>query len=175
MTARITEGEWTPLPGSLPERVDPHKIYVIPTRNPAEGSDIPRYTDTVRYLPKEARAIEVPVEFSKAAGSREYLAEYSVDPEMWSLGLACLQMASDWLILTVTLFITYRGKAQGWTDEEAQRLPLRVWVAETESGRNYEIEGSGADVVEALKVLQADAREAEKGLTGREVEKRVGE
>ena len=157
MTSRITEGEWTPLPGSLPETVEPDKVYVIPTRSPAAVGEAPRYTDTVRYLPKDARAADLPVEFSIATGSREYIAEYSIEPEMWSLGLACLQMSSEWLILTVTLFITYREKAQGWTENEAQTLPLRVWVAETETGRNYELEGTGADVVEALKVLQVNA------------------
>lgn len=109
MTARITEGEWTPLPGSLPETVNADTVYVIPTRAPAEGSDTPRYTDTVRYLPKVARSKDVPVEFATPSGTREYLAEFSIDPEMWSLGLACLQVASDWLILTVTLFISYRA------------------------------------------------------------------
>lgn len=154
MTARVTEGEWAPLPGSLPEIVNADTIYVIPTRAPAGDSDTPRYTDTVRYLPKVARSKGAPVEFATPSGSREYLAEYSIDPEMWSLGLACLQMTSDWLILTVTLFVSYRADSQGWNQEEASRLPLRLTVAETSTGRNYEIEGSGADVVEALKVLQ---------------------
>src|SRR5665647_2175352 len=156
MTARITEGEWTPLLGSLPETVNADTVYVIPTRAPAEGSDAPRYTDTVRYLPKVARSKEVPVEFATPSGTREYLAQYSIDPEMWSLGLACLQMASDWLILTVTLFISYRADSQGWKPEEAEQLPLKVTVAETSTSRNYEIEGSGAEVVEALKVLQQE-------------------
>ncbi len=154
MTARIIEGNWDPLPGSLPETVDADTIYVIPTRAPAEGSDTPRYTDTVRYLPKVARSEGAPVEFATPSGTREYLAEYSVDPEMWSLGLACLQMASDWLIVTVSLFISHRADSQGWKHQEANQLPLRVTVAETSTGRNYEIEGSGAEVVEALKVLQ---------------------
>jgi hypothetical protein len=157
MTAQIAEGAWTPLPGSLPERVDPSTVYVIPTREPAKGSDVPRYMDIVRYLPKEARAAAIPVEFSRATGARAYLSEFSVDPETWSLGLACLQMANEWLILTVSLFISFRSKAQGWTEEEAQNLPLRVLVAETETGRNYVIEGSGTDVIEALKVLQSGA------------------
>jgi hypothetical protein len=154
MTARVAEGEWNPLPGSLPDTVNADTIYVIPTRAPAQGSDMPRYTDTVRYLPKAARSKGLPVEFATPSGTREYLAEYSIDPETWSLGLACLQMASDWLILAVTLFIDYRADAQGWKSEEAKKLPLKVTVAETSTGRNYEIDGSGAEVVEALKVLQ---------------------
>lgn len=154
MTARIIEGTWTPLPGSLPDTVNADTVYVIPTRAPGSGSEMPRYTDTVRYLPKVARAAGAPVEFATPSGTREYLAEYSVDPEMWSLGLACLQMASDWLILTVTLFISYRADCQGWEQEEAEQLPLRVSVAETSTGRNYEIEGRGAEVIEALKALQ---------------------
>lgn len=158
MAAKITEGEWTPLPGSLPNAVDADTVYVIPTRAPAEGSSVPRYTEAVRFLPKIARSSNVPVEFATPSGTREYLAEYSVDPEMWSLGLACLQMASDWLIYTVTLFMSYRGQSQGWDKEETKRLPLKVSVAETSTGRNYEIEGSGTEVLEALKVLQGGQR-----------------
>lgn len=164
MTAQISEGKWNPLPGSLPDTVNANTIYVIPTRVPAEGSDTPRYTDTVRYLPKLARSEGAPVEFATPSGTREYLAEYSVDPETWSLGLACLQMASDWLILTVTLFISHRAESQGWKQEEGNNLPLRVTVAETSTGRNYEVEGSGAEVVEALKVLQRG--QGETGIVG---------
>ena len=169
MAAKITEGEWIPLPGSLPETVNADTVYVIPTRAPAGGNDTPRYTDIVRYLPKVARSKDVPVEFATPSGTREYLAEYSIDPEMWSLGLACLQMANDWLILTVTLFISYRADSQGWQQEEAEQLPLKVTVAETSTGRNYEIEGSGAEVVEALKVLQQ-----ERGGSGKKTKKRGG-
>lgn len=156
MTARITEGEWIPPLGSLPETVNADTVYVIPTRAPAKGCDTPRYSDTVRYLPKLARSKEVPVEFATPSGTREYLAEYSIEPETWSLGLACLQMANDWLILTVTIFISYRADSQGWKPEEAGQLPLKVSVAETSTGRNYQIEGSGDDVVEALKELQRE-------------------
>lgn len=156
MTAHITEGEWTPLPGSLPDTVDAETVYVLPTRLPAESGDLPRYTDTVRYLPKLARAEDAPVEFATPSGTREFLAEYSVDPERWSLALACLQMANAWLIFTVTNYISYRADSQGWTPDEAAELPLKVSVAETSTGRNYEIEGSGSDVVEALKVLQQE-------------------
>lgn len=159
MAAHISEDDWSPLPGALPDLVEPDSIYVIPTRGPAKDSDIPRYTEAVRYLPKAARAVELPVKFSRATGSREFLSEYSVDPEMWALGIACLQMANDWLIATVTLFIDYRARAQGWSKDEATGLPLKVCVSETETGRNYKIEGSGTDVLEALRTLHASSRE----------------
>lgn len=162
MAAKITEGEWTPLPGSLPETVNADTVYVIPTRAPAEGSDTPRYTDIVRYLPKVARSKDVPVEFATPSGTRQYLSEYSIDPEMWSLGLACLQMANDWLIHTVSHFINLRADSQGWEQEEVVQLPLKVTVAETSTGRNYEIEGSGAEVVEALKILQQERSRSDK-------------
>lgn len=162
MAAKITEGEWTPLPGSLPETVNADTVYVIPTRAPAEGSDTPRYTDIVRYLPKVARSKDVPVEFATPSGTRQYLSEYSIDPEMWSLGLACLQMANDWLIHTVSHFINLRADSQGWEQEEVAQLPLKVTVAETSTGRNYEIEGSGAEVVEALKILQQERSRSDK-------------
>jgi hypothetical protein len=147
--------------------VNADTVYVIPTRAPAEGSDTPRYTDTVRYLPKVARSRGVPVEFATPSGTREYLAEFSVDPEMWSLGLACLQAASDWLILTVTIFISHRADSQGWKPEEAEQLPLKVTVAETSTGRNYQIEGSGTEVVAALRELQR-----ERGRGGKRNEKK---
>lgn len=139
---------------ALPEAVDPAKVYVLPTRDPSEGSETPRYTDTVRYLPKMARGRNIPVEFSTPSGTREYLSEYSVDPEVWSIALACFQMANDWLILTVTLFIAHRAERQGWAPPEAERLPLKVSIAETATGRTVEVEGSGAEVIQALEALQ---------------------
>lgn len=154
MTAQIIEDEWVPLDGALPATVDPNKLYVMPTRSPSEGSGSPRYTDMVRYLPKAARDQNLPLEFATPREKREYLAEYSVDPDTWSLGLACLQMANDWIVMTVTLFITQRAKQQGWTPAEAEQLPLKVSIAETETGRTVEVEGSGVEVVEALKVIQ---------------------
>lgn len=154
MVAHITEGHWSPFPGALPEFIEPDSVYVIPTRGPAEGSVIPRYAEAVRYLPKEARAANLPVRFSRDTESREFLSEYSIEPDMWSLGLACMQMANDWIILTVSLFIAHRGRAQGWSKDQAKRLPLKVYVAETATGKNYEIEGAGEDVLKAIKVLQ---------------------
>lgn len=156
MTAKITEGEWSPLPGSMPANVQPDKVYVIPTRKPADDDQdiIPRYTDNVRYLPKAARAAGIPVEFATPEGTRKYLQEFSIDPEMWALGLTILTMANGWLIFTVEQFISSRAKAQGWTDEMAQELPLKVSIAETSTSRNIEVEGSGADVLEALRVLK---------------------
>lgn len=156
MSAQVSEGEWVPLPGAVPDVLDPETIYVIPTRSPLNAEGVPRYTESVRLLPKKARAAKVPVEFSVPSGSREYLAEYSVEPEVWVLGLACLQLANDWLIVAVSHFISLRAQAQGWTAKEAQQRPLRVLVSETESSRNFQIEGSGDDVLKALKLLQKD-------------------
>ena len=167
MTVRINEHGWTPLDGAIPETLDADKVYLIPTRTAVQTAEGAKpelcYTDNVRYLPKAARARNLPLEFSQREGERHYLQEFSIDPEMWSLGLAVLTMASDWLILTVSLFISQRADNQGWTDEQAQELPLRVYVAETQTGRNIEIEGSSTDVIEALKVLQAEAKKRKHG------------
>jgi hypothetical protein len=171
MTANITEGEWSPLPGAMPENVQPDKVYVIPTRKPVndDGDGTPRYTDNVRYLPKEARAAGVPVEFATPEGTRKYLQEFSIDPEMWALGLALLTITSDWLVFTVEQFIHTRARAQGWTDERARELPLKVSIAETSTSRNIEVEGSGADVLEALRVLkQQSLDQCGGGHSGRE-------
>lgn len=63
-------------------------------------------------------------------------------------------MTSDWLIFTVSLFIDSRAKSQGWSRPEAETLPLKVSIVKmNEDGsasKTYEIEGSGADVIEAL-------------------------
>lgn len=167
MTAQIIEGRWAPLDGALPQTLEVDKVYLIPTRTAlqvAEGAKPDLcYTDHVRYLPKAARASGLPLEFSQPEGERHYLQEFSIDPEMWSLGLTLLTMASDWLILTVSLFISQRAARQGWTEEQAHDLPLRVYVAETETGRNIEVEGSGADVIEALRVLQSGAKKRKSG------------
>lgn len=161
MTARITEGDWTPLEGALPLVVDADKVYLIPTRVAMQNDEGAEpelcYTDAVRYLPKAARADGLPLEFSQSADKRRYLQEFSADPEMWSLGLSVVSLVNDWLILTVSLFIAHRADRQGWTSEQAQALPLKVLVAETETGRNFEVEGTGSEVVEALRVLQGEA------------------
>lgn len=162
MVAKLTTGIWNPLPGAVPEIVQSDVVYVIPTRTAVPLGDVVdgelRYTEHVRYLPKAARAAGLPVEFSMAEGTRKYLSEYSIDPEAWALGLACLTMANDWLIAVVSLFISERARAQGWTIEEVAGLPLKLKVAETETGLNYEIEGEGADVLAALRELNASTR-----------------
>lgn len=157
MAAKLTVGAWTPPPGSLPVHAEHDKVYVIPTRTAVGGVDEPRYTDKVRYLPKEARAAGLPVEFSMPEGSRKYLQEFAVDPEQWALGLAVLTIANDWLILTVGLFIEQRAKTHGWTRTEAEALPLKVSIVKLDEngGRSetYEIEGSGEDVLGTLRTL----------------------
>lgn len=167
MTAKVTEGNWTPLPGALPFAVHADIVYVIPTRTSAapelaSNGEI-HFLDNVRYFPKAARAKDVPVEFSQPADQRKYLQEFSTDPETWSLGLAVLTLSSDWLIVAVSLFIDLRAKSQGWKSKEAFEHPLKVSVAETGTGRNYQVEGSGGDVLEALKVLQSPTPEIKNG------------
>lgn len=160
MTARITENEWTPLEGALPETVNGDTVYVIPTRLPVRDDDeddkLPRYTDQMRYFPKEARNAEpaLPVEFSMPSGSRKFISEYSIDPDMWALGLAVLAMSNDWLIFVTQSFIDMRARAQGWSPEEAQELPLKVSIVETKTSRTVEIEGKGSEVIEALRELK---------------------
>jgi hypothetical protein len=169
MTAKVTIGAWTPLPGSLPAQGELDKVYVIPTRKPGEEAtgDFPYYTDNVRYLPKEARAADLPVEFSIPEGSRKYLQEFSIDPETWSLGLALLTMANEWLIPTVERFIEMRSKSQGWTSEEAHELPLKVSIVKMDESSSvsetYEIEGPGTEVLEALRILKLSKKKDKRG------------
>lgn len=171
MVAKLTVGAWTPPPGSLPAHAEHDKVYVIPTRTPRDGADdLPRYTEKARYLPKEARAAGLPVEFSMPEGSRKYLQEFSIDPEMWALGLAVLAITNDWLIFTVEKFIEVRARSQGWTRGEAEELPLKISIVKLDKhgGRSetYEIEGSGTDVIDALQTL----RELEAGKDKRALE-----
>lgn len=158
MTARITENEWKPLEGALPKSVSVDTVYVIPTRTPVRDDEedvLPRYTDQMRYFLKEARGsnASLPVEFSMPPGSRKFISEYSIDPETWALALAVLTMSNDWLILATQAFIDMRAGAQGWTRGQANGLPLKVSIVETETSRTVEIEGSGSEVVEALRVV----------------------
>lgn len=164
MTAKIAINEWSPLPGSLPETVEPETIYVLPTFRSVDADDeTPRYADNVRYLPKEARAAGGSVEFATAEGTRRYVQHFSIDPETWALGLVLLNLSSDWLIFTIEQFISIRSRSQGWTPEEAEQLPLKVSVVETSTSRNIEVEGRGADVLAALRILQQEPSDANDG------------
>ncbi|MFB7891218.1 hypothetical protein ACFC1I_03340 [Microbacterium sp. NPDC056044] len=169
MTARITEDEWTPLPGALPGQISDDIVYVIPTRTPVSNDDeadkVPRYTDQMRYFPREARNSEprLPVEFSIPSGSRKFISEYSIDPDVWALGLAVLTMSNDWLIFVTQAFIDMRGRAQGWAPEQAQQLPLKISIVETKSSRTVEIEGKGSEVIEAIRELNVKGKSKGKG------------
>ncbi|PUB20190.1 hypothetical protein C8K30_11715 [Promicromonospora sp. AC04] len=166
MTATVTKGTWSPLPGSLPTSPEPDRVYVLPTRWPGDdvASGRPSYVDYVRYLPKEARAADLPVEFSLPPGSRNYLQEFSADAETWALALAAATLVNDWIIFTVGIFIEMRAKAQGWTSSEAQGLPLKVSIVKiensSESSETWEFEGSGEDVLEALRIRNQSQRDA---------------
>lgn len=157
MAARVVKDTWSPPAGSLPIRLELGTVYLIPTRAPGEGEDLPMYTDSVRYLPKKARAEGLPVEFSMPEASRRYVQEFSA-LETWALGVAVLSMANDWLIHTVQQYIEMRRAFQGWTREESNALPLKVSVAhldeKAETLATYDIEGGGDDVLEALRILK---------------------
>lgn len=165
MAARVVEDEWVPLPGAMPEVVDADKVYVIPTRTAGKVAERDEFelcfSENVRYLPKAARARGVPVVFSRPEGERHYLQEFSIDPEVWTLGLALFSVASDWLIFTVSLFIEHRAQHQGWSRQDAEQLPLKVSVAETKTKRTFKVEGTGAEVIEALKLLQRETLKRE--------------
>ncbi|UJH70444.1 hypothetical protein [Ornithinimicrobium sp. INDO-MA30-4] len=167
MTARVSNDQWEPLQGALPQATEVGRVYVIPTRTSGGSNTRDRvelyYPDNVRYLPKAARLQNLPVEFSQPEGGRHYVQEFGVDPETWSLGLAFLSLANDWLILTVSLFIAHRADLQGWTTEQAEQLPLKVLISETGTLRNWQIEGSGSEVLEALRILRRGATEDDRG------------
>ncbi|WP_369745199.1 hypothetical protein [Paenarthrobacter sp. AMU7] len=78
------------------------KVYVVPMRKAMEADEgaTPRYTDFVRYLPKEARAAGIPLEFAAGERRRKYLQEFSAGTEKWALGLALLTitMRATWVL-----------------------------------------------------------------------------
>ena len=100
--------------------------------------------------------------FSIPEDGRNFISEYSADVETWQLALAVVTILNDWLIFTVGTYIGGRAKSRGETTEQAAKLPLRVTVAETDkkgrSLRTYTVEGSGDDVIEALRELQSQER-----------------
>jgi hypothetical protein len=157
MTATVTAGGWTPLPGSLPISVEADTIYVVPTRaTVGDEGGVPRYSDTVRYLPKDARAAGASIEFSVPEGSRVFLQEFSA-VEVWSIALAAASLANTWLVLAVQLLIERRQSSEGWTSEQANSLPLNVSVAKLDDGaavlETFRIEGRSDDVLGALRAL----------------------
>jgi hypothetical protein len=162
MTAKISINEWAPLPGSLPETIEPETVYVLPTLRPVDASDkTPRYADNVKFLPKEVRSEGGRVEFATPEGTRRWVQHFSIDPEMWALGLVLLNLTSDWLLFTVERFINMRSRFQGWTAEEAAQLPLKVSIVETSTSRNIQVEGRGDEVLEALRTLQREGKSEE--------------
>lgn len=160
MTDSVIQREWTPLPGSLPADLDVEKVYVLPTRYYAGDDDQegPLYTDMVRYIPKEGRAAGIPVEFSLPSDSRKYLSEYAVDPITAAIAIACVQIISDWAIMTVQIFRESRARAAGFSEDQAKAMPLRVSVAKLDpssgEAQGVELEGPGDAVIEALRELK---------------------
>jgi hypothetical protein len=156
MSNKVVKREWSPLQGSLPGNPEDGKVYILPTRYPA-GTDpipVPFYVEDVRYVPKSARRNKIPVEFAHSGSDRVFLSEFSGDPSTWEIALAFVNIANDWLIAAVQLFIQTRGAQLGFTEEQVENHPLRVSVAKIESSgqvlEGIEIEGEAKDVNAAL-------------------------
>ncbi|QIS45909.1 hypothetical protein [Clavibacter capsici] len=157
MVASVEYDKWFPLANSIPDVLEENVVYILPTRNGSKDADsagAPRYTEHVRYLAKTARAAGLPVQFSLPEGKREFLQEYSIDPDIWALGLTCLTLANDWLLHTVQQYVLLRAELQRWTPEEALDLPLEISIYENETERSVQIKGAGKDVLEALRLEQ---------------------
>lgn len=166
MTARVSRDDWNPIDGALPTAPVDDTVYVVPTRPIIDGKidKYPLYTEHVRYLPKAARAESAPVVFSIPEEGRNFISEFSADVETWQLALAVVTILNDWLIFTVGMYIGGRAKSRGDTIEQAEKLPLRVTVAETDKKgrplRTFTVEGAGHEVVEALRELQIQERKS---------------
>lgn len=164
MSVEVGVDKWVPLEGSLPTEPDGGMVYVVPTRPiiDVKVDKYPLYTEHVRYLPKAARADSAPVVFSIPEGDRSFISEYSIDVETWQLALGVVTILNDWLIFAVGAYIGERAKSRGETTEQASKLPLHVAVAEMDKKgrpmRTYTVEGSGDEVIEALRELQSRER-----------------
>jgi len=100
------------------------------------------------------------VEFATSEAARVFLHGFSVDPTTLVVAVAVAQIANSWLVTAVESFIDTRAELQGWSRKQGRRLPLKVAIAETEgkdeTSWTCEIEGSGNDVVEAIRALQGN-------------------
>ena len=159
MTEGLVQRDWVPLPGSLPPVAESGTLYLLPTRMPAGGALVtaPMYLAENRFFPKEARAEGIRAQFSLDRDSRKFLSEFSADASTWALALALIGPITDWVVLGIELFIRGRGRELGYEDEDAKSQKLKVSIAELDQGssfvRGLEIEGRGADVLEALRTI----------------------
>ena len=134
-------------------------LYLVPTRVPAtnEGGTVPRYDDAVRYVPKEARADGISMQFAVDKDSRAFLSEFSADAATWSLALAFVGPINAWVIYSVQSFLAHRSARLGFEKDEGLTRPVRLKIAEMDIAagliKGLEIEGTGAEVIEILKTL----------------------
>lgn len=160
MVEHVVQRAWVPLPGSLPTALVEDTLYLVPTRaHRADDDDaVPLYPDATRFVPKEARADGVPMQFAVGTESRRFLSEFSADPNTWVLALALIGPINDWVIYSVQSFISHRSTRLGFTKDEGLTRPLRLSIAEMDNAagliRGLELEGTGADVIVALRALK---------------------
>jgi hypothetical protein len=161
MVEPVVQRPWTPLPRSLPADPLADTLYLVPTRAPMRDDDnsVPLYTDTVRFVPKEARADGVPLQFAVSTDSRRFLSEFSADASTWTLALAFVGPLNAWVIYSVQSFLAHRAARLGFEKDEGLNRPLRLSIAEMDITAGLisglEIEGTGAEVIETLKTLRA--------------------
>lgn len=160
LSSRVLVEPWIPGVEIDAGSMLPDTIYVLPTRTiAANGSPTVVFDDSVRFLPKYARAAGVPTQFAPIQSDRRFLSEYSSDPGVWELALTCVGFLNDWLIMAVNAWLTSRCQVTGLSESEAMEHEMEIEIAEWKPKKGkfvgLRIRGRGADVVDALRELRS--------------------
>lgn len=137
-----------------------HTVYVLPTRTViVDELPVEVFDDSVRFLPKYARAAGAQVQFAPIPGDRRFLSEYSHDPGVWQLALTCFGFVNDWLIVAVNAWITSRCQVTGLSESEALEHEMEVEIAEWKPKKGkfvgLRVKGRGSDVIAAIRELRS--------------------
>lgn len=135
-------------------------IYVLPTRTiSVDGTPTVVFDDSVRFLPKFARAAGAPTEFAPIPTDRRFLSEYSHDPGVWELALTFIGFFNDWLIMAVNAWLASRSQLTGLSESEVMEQEMEIEIAEWKPKKGQfvglRIRGKGTDVVNAIRELRS--------------------
>ncbi|MBB4667828.1 hypothetical protein BKA24_002537 [Microbacterium marinum] len=151
---------WTPEVEMDTDALVMHTVYVLPTRTVVvDELPVTVFDDSVRFLPKYARAAGAEVQFAPIPGDRRFVSEYSHDPGVWELALTCYGFLNDWLIMAVTAWITSRCQVTGLSESEALEREMELEIAEWKPKKGkfvgLRVKGRGSDVIDAIRELRA--------------------
>lgn len=149
---------WVPLSGSLPQAPAADQLYFLPTRFAAGGAipETPLFLDGTRLVPKYARAVGVPVEFSLSGDDRKFLSEYSADPNDLVIALAMIGWSVDWIIAVVQIAVADHIARRGESEPQSP-VPLEVSIAKIDRDsrvlKGVKVKGEAEHVIQAIREL----------------------